>query len=285
MATKRRVSPERYDRAYLLSENTEGFREFSEGSLSFVKKQQLDTLELGPGVSLLEVGFGRGEFLYHCARLGARVSAIDYSEAALEIGKQTLADFPDADLRVADCKDLPFETNSFDRVYSGDVLEHQDLEDGAVMLREMYRVVRPGGFMLVHTSPNTIFTRYVLPIAKPYLKRIDPESVRALEAHMKVNESVHVHEYNLLSLRKVVRIAGLEDAELWIDRDILRSAQHRHTRNLSQRPLVRLAAHLGRFRAARFLLGNDLYVKCRKLAGAAPLTDSRGRAVATPPLP
>ena len=264
MATKRRVSPERYDKAYLLSENTEGFREFNEGSLSFVKKQQLDELELGPGVSFLEVGFGRGEFLHHCAQLGAVVSAVDYSEAALEIGRETLADFPDADLRVADCKDLPFETNSFDRVYSGDVLEHQDIEDGAVMLREMYRVARPGGFMFVHTSPNTIFTRYVLPIAKPYLRKIDPESVRALEAHMKINESVHVHEYNLFSLRKVVRMAGLENAELWIARDVLRSAQHRHTRNLSQHRLVKLAAHLGRFRAVRFLLGNDLYIRCRK---------------------
>ena len=155
MATKRQVPAERYDRDYLLSENTEGFREFREGALSFIKQQQLQKLELTPGTRLLEVGFGGGEFLYHCARLGARVSGIDYSPAALEIGKETMVEFPDADLRVADCKALPFEDDSFERVYSGDVLEHQDIDDGVVMLREIRRVLEPGGFLFLHTAPNT----------------------------------------------------------------------------------------------------------------------------------
>jgi ubiquinone/menaquinone biosynthesis C-methylase UbiE len=264
MVTKREVPAERYDRAYLLSDNTEGFREFQEGELSFIKQLQLEELELTPGVRLLEVGFGRGEFLYQCARRGAAVSAIDYSPAALEIGRETLADFPEADLRVADCKDLPFAADSFDRVYSGDVLEHQDLEDGAAMLREMYRVLAPGGFLFVHTSPNTVFTRMVLPIAKPFLRRIDEAAIQRLEEHMKVNATVHVHEYNLLSLRKVARMAGLASAEIWIGQDVLRSSRHRHTETLSQSRLVRLAGKLGRIGAVRFLLGNDLYLKCRK---------------------
>jgi ubiquinone/menaquinone biosynthesis C-methylase UbiE len=264
METKRRVPADTYDEAYLLSDNTEGFQEFSEGSLSFVKQFQLSQLELSPGTSLLEVGFGRGEFLCHCARLGAAVSGIDYSPAALEIARRTLAEFPDAHLRVADCKELPFESDSFDRVYSGDVLEHQDIEDGAQMLREMHRVLRPGGFMFVHTSPNTIFTRLILPVAKPLLRRIDEQTVRVLEEHMKVNSTVHVNEYNLFSLRKVARMAGLDRAEIWIGKDILRSSRHRHTKALSSNRLVRLIGRLGAIGPVRFLFGNDLYLRSRK---------------------
>ena len=264
MEIRRRVGPELYDSDYLLSDNTEGFREFLEGSLSFVKQHQLELLELGPGTLLLEVGFGRGEFLRHCAARGARVSGIDYSPAALEIGKRTLSEHPECDLRVADCKELPFQADSFDRVYSGDVLEHQDLEDGARMLREMYRVVRPGGFLFVHTAPNTVFTRFVLPLAKPLLRRIDRTTVETLEEHMRINETVHVHEFNLFSLRRVARMAELPDPEVWVGEDVLRSAKHRHTETLSRSRLVRLAAALGRIPPARFFLGNDLYLKCRK---------------------
>jgi ubiquinone/menaquinone biosynthesis C-methylase UbiE len=264
MASKTRVPAERYDKAYLLSACTEGFDEFEAGTLSFVKELQLAELELTPGVTLLEVGFGRGEFLRHCAERGAVVSAIDYSPAALEIGRQTLASFPEADLRVADCKDLPFESESFDRVYSGDVLEHQDFEDGVVMLREMKRVLKPGGFLFLHTSPNTVFTRGILPLVKPLLRRIDAEAVRVLEEHMQVNAGVHVHEYNLLSLRRVARAAGLAGARAWIGEDVLRSSKHRHTAALGESRLVQLAGRLGRIGPVRFLLGNDLYLKWRK---------------------
>ena len=266
MPSKRRVPAERYDRDYLLSANTEGFEEFRDGGLSFVKQGQIERLDLRPGVHLLEVGFGRGEFLYHCAKQGAAVSAIDYSPAALEIARETLAEFADADLRVADCKDLPFESESFDRVYSGDVLEHQDVEDGVKMLREMHRVLRPGGFMFVHTAPNTVFTRGVLPLVKPLLRVIGPEALETLEHHMEINREVHVHEYNLFSLRRVARMANLEGAEIWIDKDILRSSRHRHTEALSSSWLVRLAGSLGWVGAVRFFLGNDLYLKYTRTA-------------------
>ena len=61
----------------------------------------------------------------------------------------------------------------------------------------------------------------------------------------------------------LARQAGL-DAKTWIGADVLRSSKHRHTQKLSASPLVGLAASLGRFGPVRFLLGNDLYLKCEK---------------------
>ncbi|MBW2401357.1 MAG: class I SAM-dependent methyltransferase [Deltaproteobacteria bacterium] len=264
---KRRVPSEVYDRDYLLSENTEGYEDFKSGSLSHVKQLQLDLLELGPATTLLEVGLGRGEFLLHCAKRGAVVAGIDYSESAIDIARSTLAAVPEADLRTADCKALPFDSDSFQRVYAGDVLEHQDIEDGAVMLQEMYRVLEPGGFLLVHTAPNAIFMKVVYPIAKPILRLIDPGTVEALENHLVVNRKVHVHEYTTLSLRRVARMAGLNNAEIWIGEDLLRSSRHRHTAKLSDNRLVGWIGSLGRLRLVRFFLGNDLFLKVHKPAG------------------
>ncbi len=90
------------------------------------------------------------------------------------------------------------------------------------------------------------------------------ETIRVLERHLAVNRTVHVHEYNLLSLRKVARMAGLKGAEAWIGGDILRSSRHRHTQAFSESRLVRLAGRLGGIGAVRFLLGNDLFLKARK---------------------
>jgi len=264
MSERRTVPAEVYDREYLLSENVEGFHEFREGKLSLVKERQIEALDLGPGTKLLEVGVGRGEFLRRCAQIGAKVTGIDYSPDAIEISRETLSAFPESDLRVADCRDLPFADESFERVASGDVIEHIDAEDGISMLKEMFRVLAPGGKMLVHTAPNTVFTRGVYPILKPILRMIDANSITALEEHMRVNLTVHVHEYNQLSLRRAAREADLPHPRVWIHADLLRSGAHRHTRSLESHPLGRFAAMLGNIAVARFFLGNDLFVEVSK---------------------
>jgi ubiquinone/menaquinone biosynthesis C-methylase UbiE len=266
MTDRRSVPAEVYDREYFFSDNVEGFQEFQDGGLSLVKQRQIDALRLEPGIELLEVGVGRGEFLRRCAELGGKVTGVDYSSDAVDITRETLSDYPDADLRVADCRDLPFAEGTFARVTSGDVIEHVDELDGITMLKEMYRVLAPGGTMLVHTAPNTVFTRGVYPLAKPLLRMIDANSVKVLDEHMKVNLRVHVNEYNLISLRRATRRAGLPHARVWIHQDMLRSGAHRHTRSLETHAIGKLAGRLGRVAAVRFFLGNDLFVEVQKPA-------------------
>ncbi len=265
------IPPETYSREYLLSASLEGYEEYLRGGLSGIKQKQLAMLDLTPDSSLLEIGFGRGEFLRHCATRCDRVSGIDYSAAACDIARDTLRDLPNAEVQVADCRALPFASDSFDRVYSGDVIEHLSYPDGVRMLREAWRVLKPGGFLLIHTSPNSIFMRYVYPLAKIVLRAVSADSVRRLDSHLDVGQHVHLFEFNLLSLRRIARDAGLPSAATWIDSDLLRGGATWHTRALADNPLVRLVAALGRFGTVRFFLGNDLYLRCHK-----PATDMAG---------
>lgn len=258
------IPPETYSREYLLSASLEGYEEYLRGGLSGIKRKQLDMLALGPQVSLLEIGFGRGEFLRHCAACCEQVSGVDYSTDACDIARETLREVPNAEVQVADCRALPFASDSFDRVYSGDVIEHMSYLDGQLMLREAWRVLKPGGFLLIHTSPNSIFMRYVYPLAKIVLRAVNAESVRRLDSHLEVGKHVHLFEFNLLTLRRIARDAGLPSAETWIDSDLLRSGTTWHTRALLDNPAVRLVGTLGRIGAVRFFLGNDLYLRCHK---------------------
>ncbi len=268
--SRRRVRSEVYDREFFLSPLLEGYDEFQRGALSTVKARQIDMLEIFPGCRLLEVGFGRGEFLMHCARAGAQVAGVDYADAAVEIGRQTLAGVPGVDLRRADARHLPHAEGTFDRAYSGDTIEHMCRADAIEMLAEMYRVLRPGGFLLVKTTPNTIFVRWVYPLAKLVLRRIDAQGVALLERQLQVMREVHVDEYNPFNLRSAAREAGLVAPLVWVDADIFRSGGHKYSDKFKSSLLLRLVGRVGRMWPFPTLLGNDLYLKCVKPGGPGP---------------
>ena len=103
-----------------------------------------------PGEIILDIGCGRGEIVEQCVEAGARAIGIDYSQAAVEISKETVKE--GAVIR-ASATHLPFKGEVFDKVALLDVLEHLDKEDTKKCIRDVRRVLRPGGTFIVHT-PN-----------------------------------------------------------------------------------------------------------------------------------
>ncbi len=260
----RRTPPEVYGRDYFLSDSLEGYQEFKDGNLSVRQKKLFELLEIKPGLRVLDIGFGRGDLLYYCAKQGAIISGIDYSKDAVAVANEFLTGFPGVDIREADCKSLPFPDNCFDRVVAGDVIEHLNRQDALLMLKEAKRVLRPGGFLLIHTAPNTIFTKIVYPLVKPVLKIISGETVGVVESHFKLMKEHHIYEYNIFSLRKAADKAGLAGSKIWLDSDLLRSGKHRFTQKLANNFLVRLVNAGRRFSLVKFFFSNDLFLKYYK---------------------
>src|SRR5215213_9369080 len=94
------IPPDVYDRDYFLSEICEGFDEFQEGrGVSHNKSKQVNAMKAAPGLRILDAGCGRGEVLFQCAKAGAEVAGVDYSQTAVELTRETLVDYPDADIR------------------------------------------------------------------------------------------------------------------------------------------------------------------------------------------
>ena len=116
------------------------------------------------GKRLLEVGCGMGTDLLQFARGGAQVTGIDLTPRSLEISRSHLSLYGEAgDFANADCEHLPFADKSFDVVYSNGVLHHTPDTAGAV--REIHRVLRPGGLarvMLYHRGSWAYWSQVVL---------------------------------------------------------------------------------------------------------------------------
>ena len=99
-------------------------------------------------LAVLEVGCGLGTDGAQFAKAGARYTGIDLTDAAVELAKRRfeLSNLPGT-FRVADAERLDFPDNSFDLVYSHGVLHHTP--DTAAAIREIHRVLRPGGKAVV----------------------------------------------------------------------------------------------------------------------------------------
>ncbi len=103
-----------------------------------------------PGVSatVLDAGCGRGEFLDFFVDQGFRVAGVDLSFTAVESAKKRS---PKALLSIGSLDEaLCFISNSFDLVWSTEVLEH--IFDPSNALSEINRILKPGG-LLVLTTP------------------------------------------------------------------------------------------------------------------------------------
>jgi ubiquinone biosynthesis O-methyltransferase len=113
-----------------------------------------DALRLAPRLDdarVLEVGCGSGDFSLHLSRLAKTVTAVDFSPAAVEIARtRQSAHEADVEFRTADAEGLPFGDGEFDVVFSCECLEH--LPDPQQALREMARVLRPGGHLVLTTE-------------------------------------------------------------------------------------------------------------------------------------
>jgi SAM-dependent methyltransferase len=108
---------------------------------------------LTPEKKILEVGCGFGAFTVFCrAMYGYLTCGIEPDTLARNLAHE-LAELAGVDCPIENStgENLPFANQSFDFVYSSNVLEH--VQDPARVLAESVRVLKPGGY-LFFTYPN-----------------------------------------------------------------------------------------------------------------------------------
>jgi len=135
---------------------------YSRLNRNHLKKVRMISEVLGfkPRQRVLEVGVGTGvhaEFVLSHHRL--RFSGVDISSGMIEAAKSRLGRFKNVDLRVASAERLPFPDNYFDGVFCSATLHH--LRSPFQGLQEMFRVLRPGGRLVV-VEPNILFPKNLL---------------------------------------------------------------------------------------------------------------------------
>ena len=119
-----------------------------------------DMLDLHPGFMMLNVGVGTGkqhEQFQYAVQPGGIVYGIDITWKMLLITRERVL----ASLCQADALNLPFRDDFFDRLYTSYVLDLLPALDLPEVLQEFYRVIRPGGRIVIAalTEGVSIFSR------------------------------------------------------------------------------------------------------------------------------
>jgi SAM-dependent methyltransferase len=161
-----------------------------------------DRLGLKPGDRLLDLGCGFGRHAFEGIRRGATVVAFDYSFDELVQVNATLGAMLVADeiprgaegggVR-GDAHRLPFSDGAFDRIIASEVLEH--LPDDAQAIRELARVLRPGGSIAV-TVPAWLAETICWKLSSDY--------------YAPAAEGGHLRVYTEARMRELMRDAGLQ---------------------------------------------------------------------------
>lgn len=100
---------------------------------------------LSPGASLLDVGCGLGDVMSGIpADLRLRMFGFDFAASNVRVASKRLAGR--ADIRQGSIYEIPFESSSMDAALCLEVLEH--IEDDARAVKEIARVLKPGGFLI-----------------------------------------------------------------------------------------------------------------------------------------
>lgn len=121
------------------------------------------------GERVLDVACGTGTSSYALARAGATVVALDFSLGMIEEGRRR---HPSIEFIEGDAEKLPFGDDEFDAVTVSFGL--RNVEHPKVALAEMYRVLKPGGRLVVcefSKPPRALFRtgyaaymRFVMPV-------------------------------------------------------------------------------------------------------------------------
>jgi ubiquinone/menaquinone biosynthesis C-methylase UbiE len=247
-----------YNREYFTT-CCDGYEQFSITSGQALPPRLQIPFELAnvqPSMQIVDLGCGRGEIVLHCVRKGADVWGLDYAWDALSLAQENLrrlAQPPELarwGVLQTNARQLPFCDSSMDLVFMLDIVEHLYPRELADTLREVLRILRPGGRLIVHTMPNLLYYRYGYPVYRG-LQRIRgqllPSNPRARWAF----QHVHVNEQTPISLSKAMQASGFR-VVVW-----LRSTQDY---NYEQNRYIRWGMKfLTRVYPFRWIFCNDIF--------------------------
>jgi 2-polyprenyl-3-methyl-5-hydroxy-6-metoxy-1,4-benzoquinol methylase len=154
---------------------------------------------------VLEMAAGSGSFARRLVELGFSVQACDLYPEQFRV--------PEVPVTYADLSErLPFDDASFEYLSCLEGIEH--LEDQFAFIRECWRILRPGGRLLIST-PN------ILGLASRwrfFWTGFFPLATRPMNEHRKAPVHDHIHLITYYELRYILRTTGFHVASVTTDR-------------------------------------------------------------------
>jgi len=222
------VAAEVYDEAYYLNACA-GHAEWTASGGTKAAGIYFYALSRGgcdPGSVVVDIGCGRGELLAIAAERGAHAIGIEYSPSAVSLAHRTLALHGvsgRASVVEADARAIPLEDSCADLVTLLDVVEHLAPIELRRTLAEAFRILRPGGRILIHTLP----TRTLYAVTYRLQRALGRGRRRSWPADPRneYERVMHVNEQTIGSLRAALRKAGFRQVQVepghWMHTDFV----------------------------------------------------------------
>jgi len=112
---------------------------------------------------ILDVGYGGGTFIPTLAKMAKEVHGIDmmpHPEKVTKILKKQ--GITNTKLIVGDIMKTPYKSNYFDRIVCISVMEHFNKKQLHAATKEMYRILKPGGYLIFGSPVKNPVTDFVI---------------------------------------------------------------------------------------------------------------------------
>jgi ubiquinone/menaquinone biosynthesis C-methylase UbiE len=168
--------------------------------------------QLAPGSKILDVGCGTGHLANELMRRGYQAWGVDFSQGMVRYAREHYA----ADrFQVGDIERIPFPDNTFDGIVCLGVMEYLSNDEPA--LREMWRVLKPGGVAVI-TTPSALCPFYYFDRALLHVRILLRPLIRLVRKPLTASQdlpTVTHRKYFRGRWVKLMRSVGLE-TEDWV---------------------------------------------------------------------
>jgi SAM-dependent methyltransferase len=154
--------------------------------------------------TLLDLGAGEGRYLPLWRRTNPRADILA-AELSAVASERSAGRHPDVRHIIADAQEVPLSDRSVDAIVSIEVIEH--VPSGVTMLREVSRLLRPGGWALISTPcGNEGSFPWLLARFSGQLSAGQEGGVR----FGRIDDPTHLRIYRRRELESLCRASGLE---------------------------------------------------------------------------
>ena len=139
------------------------------------------------GLRILDIGCGGGLLAEPIARLGAKVTGIDITEAAIMVAISHAKQFGlDINYICCTAEELASTGETFDVIYASEVIEH--VADRDLFIQAITRMLDPKGVVIVTTINRSLPALLLAKFALEYVVRLVPAGTHDPKKFVKPNE-------------------------------------------------------------------------------------------------
>jgi ubiquinone/menaquinone biosynthesis C-methylase UbiE len=154
----------------------------------------------------LDAGCGSGDFIAALVERGGEVFAIDVAAQMIQQSQAKFFSHQDAariHFSVADVTNLSFSESYFDAVVAVGLIEY--LSDDEAALKELYRVLKPGGILII-TVPNLASPFMAFEVLTSEVRQLRRRVLATVRGHRVSPKFVHRHFLPWRLDRKLARV-------------------------------------------------------------------------------